>query len=182
MIFQEAPLPGAYVIEQKRIEDHRGFFARVWCKREFQQHGLKDEFVQSNVGFNLRKGTVRGLHFQKAPHAEVKVLRCTRGAIFDVIVDLRPESPTYKHWFGIELTEENGKMIYIPEGFATGYMALRDETEINYHTSEYFDPGTATGVRYNDPAFGIEWPLAVAAISDQDRQWPLMNSQEGKAL
>lgn len=176
MIFKETTLPGAYVIEQQRINDHRGFFARAWCKREFQQQGLKAELVQSNVGFSVRKGTLRGLHFQKSPYAEVKVVRCTRGAIFDVIVDLRPESTSYKHWFGVELNEENGRMVYVPEGFATGYITLLDETEINYHTSEYFNEEAASGVRYDDPGFGIEWPLAVAVISDQDRHWPLMKS------
>lgn len=174
MIFKETTIPGAYVIEPERITDHRGFFARVWCNKEFQQHGLNSELLQSNVGFSYRKGTVRGLHFQAFPHAEAKIVRCTRGAIFDVVVDLRPDSPTYKKWFGVELTGDNGKMIYVPEGLAQGYMTLEDCTEINYHTSQFFNAETASGVRFNDPAFDIEWPMAPAVISEQDCNWPLI--------
>lgn len=174
MIFKKTPLPGAYVIEPERINDHRGFFARVWCKKELQQHGLKSELSQSNVGFSHRKGTVRGLHFQKSPFAESKIVRCTRGSIFDVIVDLRPESPSFRCWFGVQLSDENRNMIYVPEGMATGYMTLEDNTEINYHTSEFFNPAAASGVRFNDPAFGIQWPLDATVISEQDRNWPLI--------
>lgn len=174
MIFKETTLPGAYVIESEKINDHRGCFARLWCKKEFQQHGLKSDLAQSNAGFNHRRGTLRGLHFQKAPHAEVKVVRCTRGAMFDVIVDLRPESSTYKHWFGAELNDENGKMIYVPEGFAQGYITLLDNTEMTYHTSEFYTAEAASGVRYDDPEFGIQWPLAATIISEQDRNWPLI--------
>ncbi len=179
MIFQETTLPGAYVIEPKRINDHRGFFARIWCKNELQQQGLKAELVQSNVGFSYHRGTLRGLHFQKSPYAEVKIVRCTRGVIFDVIVDLRPESPSYKRWFGVELSEENCRMIYVPEGFAQGYITLADNTEIYYHTSEFYNPGSAFGVRYNDPEFGIAWPTDVAVISQQDREWPDYSNQSG---
>jgi dTDP-4-dehydrorhamnose 3,5-epimerase len=175
MIFQETPLSGAYVIEPERINDNRGFFARVWCKKELSQLGLTSELVQSNIGFNLCKGTLRGLHFQKPPYAETKILRCTRGAIFDVIVDLRTTSPTYKDWFGVELSDENCRMIYVPEGFAQGYVTLADHTEINYHTSEVFTPAAAFGVRFDDPAFGIQWPVAAAVISEQDRNWPLLD-------
>ncbi len=178
MIFKETTLPGAYVIEPERINDHRGFFARFWCKEELQQHGLKSELVQSNVGFSYRKGTLRGLHFQKSPHAEVKVVRCTSGAIFDVIVDLRPESPSYQRWFGLELSEENRKMIYVPEGFAQGYITLADNTEMYYHTSEFYNAEAAFGVRFDDPAFGIQWPLVPAVVSEQDRNWPLIERQE----
>jgi len=174
MIFKETTIPGAYVMEPERITDHRGFFARVWCKREFQQHGLNSELLQSNIGFSYRKGTVRGLHFQTFPHAETKIVRCTRGAIFDVVVDLRPDSPTYKKWFGVELTGENRKMIYVPEGMAQGYMTLEDCTEINYHTSQFFNVEAASGVRFNDPAFDIKWPMAPVVISEQDRNWPLI--------
>ena len=174
MIFKETTIPGAYVIEPERITDHRGFFARVWCKREFQQHGLNGELLQSNIGFSHRKGTVRGLHFQKFPHAESKIVRCTRGAIFDVVVDLRPDSATYKKWFGVDLTGENRKMIYVPEGMAQGYMTLEDCTEINYHTSQFFNLEAASGVRFNDPAFDIKWPMAPVVISEQDRNWPLI--------
>jgi dTDP-4-dehydrorhamnose 3,5-epimerase len=174
MIFTETTLPGAYVIEPERINDHRGFFARVWCKKELQQHGLTSELSQSNVGFSCRKGTVRGLHFQRFPHAEAKIVRCTRGSMFDVIVDLRPESSTYKRWFGVELSDENRKMIYVPEGMAQGYMTLQDNTEMNYHTSEFFDAEAASGVRFDDPVLGIRWPMAATVVSEQDRNWPLM--------
>jgi dTDP-4-dehydrorhamnose 3,5-epimerase len=174
MIFRETTLPGAYVIEPERINDHRGFFARVWCKKELQQHGLKSELSQSNVGFSYRKGTVRGLHFQRFPHAEAKIVRCTRGSIFDVIVDPRPESSTYKCWFGVELSDENRKMLYVPEGMAQGYMTLQDDTEMNYHTSEFFNAEAASGVRFDDPVWGIQWPLAATVVSEQDRNWPLM--------
>lgn len=172
MIFQEIPIPGALVIEPERKSDHRGFFARIWCKRELGEHGLETELAQSNTGFSHRQGTLRGLHYQEAPHAEVKIVRCTRGAVFDVIVDLRPQSSAYRRWFGVELSAGNGKMIYVPRGCAQGYMTLADDTEIYYHTSEFFHPETAAGVRYDDPAFGIAWPLEVAVISQQDREWP----------
>ena len=174
MIFTETPLPGAYVIEPDRINDQRGFFARVWCKKELQQHGLKGELSQSNIGFSYRKGTVRGLHFQRPPHAEVKIVRCTRGSVFDVIVDLRPELRSYKRWFGVELSAENRKMIYVPEGMAQGYITLEDNSEINYHTSEFFNAEAASGVRFDDPALDIQWPVAAAVVSDQDRNWPLL--------
>jgi dTDP-4-dehydrorhamnose 3,5-epimerase len=172
MLFRETPLSGAYVIESERIEDQRGFFGRIWCQNELQQMGLKTELAQSNVGFSHLKGTLRGLHFQKVPHAEVKIVRCTRGGIFDVIVDLRESSSTYKRWFGTELNEKNCKMIYVPEGFAQGYLTLTDNTEMYYLTTEFYHPESALGVRYDDPAFGIEWPIEIAVISAQDREWP----------
>ena len=178
MLFQASPLSGCYVIEPERIQDHRGFFTRVWCQKELEQHGLKAEVLQSNVGFSHRKGTLRGLHYQRASHAEVKIVRCTRGAMFDVVVDLRPVSPTHMQWFGVELTEENGKMIYVPEGFAQGYLTLADNTEMNYHTSKIFHRESATGVRYDDPEFGIKWPLEIAVISDQDAKWPNYGNAE----
>ena len=174
MIFKETPLLGACVIEPEKINDHRGYFARIWCERELREHGLKSTVAQSNVGFSHRKGTLRGLHFQRAPHAEVKIVRCTRGAMFDVIVDLRPESATYKGWFGVNLSDENSRMIYVPEGFAQGYMTLADNTEMNYHTSHVYCAQAACGVRYDDPAIGIHWPLDVTVISEQDRNWPLI--------
>jgi len=177
LIFTETALPGAYVIEPERINDNRGYFARVWCKRELQEHGLKSDMVQSNVGFSYQKGTLRGLHFQREPHAEVKVVRCTRGAIFDVIVDLRPGSSTRHHWFGVELSEENGRMLYVPEGFAQGYITLADKTEMNYHTSALYDAMAASGVRYSDSAIGIRWPFSPTVVSEQDRNWPLIERQ-----
>lgn len=172
MRFHETPLSGCYVIEQERLNDHRGFFARVWCQRELERYGLKTEVAQANVGFSQHKGTLRGLHYQRGPHAEVKIVRCTRGAMFDVAVDLRPTSPTFRQWFGVELTEENGKMLYVPEGFAQGYLTLVDGTEMTYQTSKFFDRESATGVRYNDPAFSIKWPAEARVISEQDTLWP----------
>jgi dTDP-4-dehydrorhamnose 3,5-epimerase len=180
MLYHETLLPGCYVIEPERIQDQRGYFARVWCKKELEQHGLKAEMLQSNLGFSQRKGTLRGLHYQKDPHAEVKVVRCTRGAIFDVVVDLRPQSPTHKEWFGVELTEGNGKMLYVPEGCAHGYLTLLDNTEMYYHTSSIFDRDSAFGVRYNDPAFEIKWPIKAEVISEQDAKWPNYESSTEK--
>jgi len=177
LIFSETALSGAYIIEPEKINDLRGSFARVWCRRELEQHGLKGDLAQSNIGFSYRKGTLRGLHFQRVPHAEVKIVRCTRGSMFDVIVDLRTESPTYKRWFGAELNDENRRMIYVPEGFAQGYMTLADNTEMNYHTSEFYSADAASGVRYDDPVIGIRWPLAVTVISEQDRNWPLIGQR-----
>ena len=188
MIFRETPISGAYVIEPERIEDHRGFFARIWCKKELGQRGLETELAQSNIGFSSRRGTLRGLHFQEAPHTEVKIVRCTRGSIFDVIVDLRPDSSSYKRWFGTELSDENGKMIYAPEGCAQGYITLTDNSEMYYHTSDFYHPESASGVRYNDPEFGVVWPVEIAVISQQDKEWPdystrsrLLNFANGKA-
>jgi len=172
VIFLETPLPGAYVLEPQRLEDHRGFFARIWCKRELREHGLTAELAQSNVGFSHRRGTLRGLHFQSPPHVEVKIVRCTRGSVFDVIVDLRTDSPAYRRWFGVELTAGNGKMLYVPEGCAQGYLTLEDDTEIYYHTSEFYHPESASGVRYDDTEFGIVWPREITVMSQQDRQWP----------
>ena len=177
MIFTETPLAGAYIIDLEPRTDHRGFFARIWCQDEMAQHGLKGEIVQSNLGFSLKKGTLRGLHFQTAPYAEVKTVRCTRGAVYDVIVDLRPDSKTYKQWFGIELTPDNHKAIYVPEGFAQGWLALTDNSEIYYHTTQRYAPSAASGIRYDDPAFGIEWPIPITVISDQDRSWPDYDSR-----
>ena len=172
MIFQETPLPGAYVMEPKRIEDDRGFFARIWCKAEMAERDLRTEVVQANVGFSPRMGTLRGLHFQKPPHSEVKIVRCTKGSVYDVIVDLRPGSRTYKAWFGVVLSEDNRSMIYVPEGFAQGYLTLVDASEVYYHTSEFYHPEAAFGVRYDDPQFAIAWPVEISVVSRQDRQWP----------
>jgi len=173
VIFTETNLEGAYIIDIKEIADDRGFFARGWCEDEFKQHGLNPRVAQLNLGFNLKRGTLRGMHFQKAPKAEVKVVRCTQGAVFDVMIDMRPDSPTHGQWVGVELTPDNHRMLYVPEGFAHGYQTLADNSEIYYQTSQFYAPGLAAGVRCDDPAFGIEWPLAVESISDQDRDWPL---------
>jgi dTDP-4-dehydrorhamnose 3,5-epimerase len=170
--FTETKLKGAFLISLKKIQDDRGFFARGWCREEFTRHGLNADMVQLNVGFSRSKGTLRGLHYQNPPQQEGKFVRCTRGAIFDVIVDLRPDSPTHRQWFGAELTADNGLMLYSPEGFAQGYQTLEADSEMYYLTSGYYLPTAARGVRYNDPAFQISWPLPVAAISDADKNWP----------
>jgi dTDP-4-dehydrorhamnose 3,5-epimerase len=173
VIFSPTRLEGAHVIELERREDDRGFFARAWCQKEFAERGLSTDLVQANVAWSERKGTLRGLHFQKPPHAETKVVRCTRGALFDVIVDLRPGSPTQLHWLGVELTADNRKMLYVPEGFAHGYQTLEDDTEAFYHVSAFYAPEAEWGVRWNDPAFGIEWPHPDGALlSEKDRTWP----------
>lgn len=172
MEFSEAPLGGAYVVRMKRIEDDRGFFARGWCRDEFLAHGLNPNIVQLNVAVSPKKGTLRGLHFQRAPHGEAKFVRCTRGGIFDVMVDLREESPTRSQWFGLELTADNGTMLYVPEGFAHGYQTLTDDAEMYYLTTAPYAAASAGGVRYNDPVLGIEWPLPVSLISKADEQWP----------
>jgi dTDP-4-dehydrorhamnose 3,5-epimerase len=156
----------------RKIEDHRGFFARGWCQQEFSDQGLTSTMVQLNVGFSHKKGTIRGLHYQLPPHAEAKFVRCTRGAIFDVIVDLRPDSPTRGQWFGAELTAANTLMLYAPEGFAHGYQTLADDSEMYYLTSAFYAASSARGVRYNEPVFGISWPLAVSVVSDADASWP----------
>ncbi len=172
MIVGETELAGAYVLEVERRDDERGFFARVWCAAELGAAGLDARVSQINVGFNHRRGTLRGLHFQRAPHAEVKIVRCTAGAVYDVIVDLRPESPTHRRWIGVELTDENHRQLYVPAGFAHGYQTLTDSAEISYLTSVPYAPESATGVRFDDPAFGIGWPEPVTVISDADRSWP----------
>jgi dTDP-4-dehydrorhamnose 3,5-epimerase len=172
MIFVETALKGAYVVDLKRIEDERGFFARAFCQNEFKANQLTPNVAQINTAFSRKRGTVRGMHFQKAPWEEAKLVRCTRGAIYDVIVDLRQGSPTRGHWLGVELTEENRKMVFAPEGFAHGYQTLVERTEIYYQTSQFYAPEFASGVRFDDPALGIVWPLPVEIISDQDRGWP----------
>jgi dTDP-4-dehydrorhamnose 3,5-epimerase len=172
MIFTATALPGAFVIEPERREDHRGFFSRVSCQREFEEHGLSSRVVQVNVGFTLQQGGLRGMHFQLPPKQEVKLVRCTMGALYDVVVDLRPDSPTYRRWIGVELTAQSRRMLYVPAGCAHGYQTLTDNTEMYYQTSEDFTLELARGVRYDDPAFGIVWPLPVTSISDADRSWP----------
>jgi dTDP-4-dehydrorhamnose 3,5-epimerase len=173
VIFTETELPGVYVVDLDRREDDRGFFARAWCAREFGEQGLSTELVQCNLSFNHRRGTLRGMHLQEAPHAEVKLVRCTRGAIFDVALDLRPGSPTHRRWLGVTLTAENRRALYVPEGFAHGYQTLEDATETFYQVSEWYTPGAETGVRWNDPAFGIDWPLPdEALLSPKDAAWP----------
>lgn len=168
MIFSETPLRGAFVIDLEPLRDARGFFARAFCQREFEEIGLDPRVAQCNVSFNPKRGTLRGMHFQHPPHREAKLVRCTRGAIFDAIIDLRPDSPTYLEWYGVELTSDNRRSLYVPEGFAHGYQTIADDSEVLYQVSEFYAPGSEGGVRWNDPAFGIHWPLPVSEISDKD--------------
>jgi len=172
MIILPTALHGAYVIDLEKREDSRGFFARAWCRREFEQHHLVPDLMQANLSYNTIKGTLRGMHYQAAPYGEVKLVRCTRGRLYDVIVDLRPESFTYGRWLGVELTADNRLMLYVPAGFAHGYETLEDNTEALYLVSEYYTPGAERGVRYDDPAFEIVWPLPVTSVSEKDQQWP----------
>lgn len=178
MIFKETDLSGACIVEIEKLNDNRGFFARGWCQREFSEQGLNPNLVQSNISYNISRGTLRGMHYQTTPHEETKLIRCTKGAIFDVIIDLRPESSTYMDWFGIELNESNYKMLFVPEQFAHGFITLEDETEIMYHVSEFYAPGFEDGIRYDDPAFNIEWPIEVEVISEKDKNWPLFTSHK----
>ena len=168
MKFTETGLKGAYIIELEQIEDERGFFARSWCEKEFAKHGLNSNLVQCNISFNRKQGTLRGMHYQGDPHEEAKLVRCTMGAIYDVIIDLRSESATFKQWTGVELTAENRKMLYIPEGFAHGFQTLEDNTEVFYQMSEFYHPESAKGVRWNDPVFKIEWLMKNPIISPKD--------------
>lgn len=172
MIFTETELKGAFVIELQRIGDDRGFFARAFCREEFAAHGLDPQVDQCNVSFNKRRGTLRGMHYQEAPHGEAKLVRCTQGAVFDAIVDLRRDSATYKRYFGIELSATNRKMLYVPENFAHGFQTLEDDTEVFYQMSRPYNGQHARGVRWDDPAFGIEWPPAERTILARDRNYP----------
>jgi dTDP-4-dehydrorhamnose 3,5-epimerase len=172
MIFTETKLKDAYIIEIKKIGDERGFFGRSWCKKEMEEQGLNGSIVNINTSLSKFKGTLRGLHFQIAPYQECKMIRCTRGAIYDMIVDLRPESPTFLKWFGEELTMDNHKALYSPDGFAQGFITLTDDAEITYFTTQFYAPGKDRGVRYNDPQFGIQLPLQPVVISEKDQNWP----------
>lgn len=172
MLFEKTALEGGYIIDVKEIADDRGFFARAWCQHEFEEHGLTSKLAQANISFNRYKGTLRGLHYQASPHEEAKLVRCTKGGIFDVMVDLRPASSTYGKWVGVELTAENHRMLLVPEGFAHGFQTLQDDTEVFYQVSEFYTPDAEQGARYDDPTFEIAWPLEVSVISDKDASWP----------
>ena len=172
MKFTECGISGAWLIEPEPIRDSRGSFARVFCEKEFAAHGLEVRFPQHSISTNAMRGTLRGLHYQAHPHGETKLVSCIRGSIFDVCVDLRPGSPTFRHWRGYELSAENRRLFHIPIGCAHGFQTLTDAAEVHYLISEFYAPEAARGVRYNDPAFGIDWPLPVSAISDKDRMWP----------
>lgn len=172
MIFTETSLKDAYIVDIQKIEDQRGFFARGWCQNEFEAQGLVPRIAQVNISYSQHKGTLRGMHYQKAPYSESKLVRCIKGAFYDVIVDLRPDSPTFKQWLGVELTADNYRMLYVPEGFAHGFQTLVDHTEAFYMVSQFYTPQAESGLRYNDPAFAIQWPLEVEVISDKDKNWP----------
>lgn len=179
MEFQETSVQGAYVVKPRKIEDARGWFARLWCEQEAERAGLVAATRQINMGYSKQRGTLRGLHYQLPPHQEVKILRCVRGAMFDVVVDLRPESPTFCNWHGVELNEDNHFALYVPEGCATGYLTLTDDVTMCYQASEFFHPESARGVRFDDPAFGIVWPGEITIMSDQDKTWPAFQKSEG---
>src|SRR5438552_3207809 len=174
MMFLETKLKGAFILDVDRREDNRGFFARVFCQREFAMHGLKPLIAQANVAFNKKKGTLRGMHFQFPPAAETKLVRCTRGAILDIIVDLRPESPTYLEHVAVELSADNQRGLYVPERFAHGYITLEDNTDTSYMVGEYYTPGVEGGLLYSDPRLALDWPLPVSVMSEKDAQWPLL--------
>lgn len=178
MQFTETKLAGAFIVDLERREDDRGFFARAFCQREFAEHGLNTRIAQSNVAFNRDAGTLRGMHFQFPPAAETKLVRCTRGAIVDMIVDVRPESPTYLEHVAVELSAENGRALYVPERFAHGYQVLADETETSYQVGEFYAPELEGGLRYDDPRLGLEWPLPVVEMSEKDRGWLLLDEYE----
>ena len=173
MRFTETDIAGAWIIDAEMRHDDRGRFMRAWCQKEFAEHGINFLPVQSNMGFSIRKGTVRGMHFQVAPALEAKLVRCTRGSIFDVVLDLRQGSPTYGKWRGVELSAENGRMLYVPEQCGHGFQTLEDGSEIYYMASAFYTPDAVRGARFDDPAFDVRWPLAVSVISEQDRNWPL---------
>ncbi|MCB0173716.1 MAG: dTDP-4-dehydrorhamnose 3,5-epimerase [Anaerolineae bacterium] len=172
MIFTETSLKDAYIVDIQKIEDQRGFFARGWCQNEFEAQGLVPRVAQVNISYSQREGTLRGMHYQKIPYAESKLVRCIKGAFYDVIIDLRPDSPTFKQWLGVELTADNYRMLYVPEGFAHGFQTLVDHTEAFYMVSQFYTPQAESGLRYDDPAFAIQWPLEVEVISEKDKNWP----------
>jgi dTDP-4-dehydrorhamnose 3,5-epimerase len=172
VIFTETKLKDAYIIEIEKLEDTRGFFARSWCQKEFDKHGLVSTIVQANISWNKKRGTLRGMHYQIPPYEEVKLVRCSHGSIYDVIIDLRKDSPTYKQWLGVQLTADDHNLLYVPGGFAHGFQTLEDDTEVVYQVSQFYTPGAEAGLRCDDPTFNINWPLEVRVISDKDRNWP----------
>jgi len=172
MIFTETKLKGAFIIEIKKLEDERGFFGRAWCQKEFEEHGLNGNICQINTSYTKNKGTIRGLHYQVNPYQETKFLRCTRGRIFDIIIDLRPDSPTFMQWIGNELSSDNYKMVYVPENFAHGILTLEDNSEVYYPVTQFYTQGAERGIRWNDPAFNIKWPVEVEIVSEKDNSHP----------
>lgn len=171
MIFNKTTLKDAYIIELNKFKDERGFFARSFCAKEFEDHGIKFPVAQVNVSYNRLKQTLRGLHYQQEPHGEAKLMQCTKGSIYDVIIDMRSDSPTYMQWIGVELTQNNHRLLYVPERFAHGYLTLEDDTEVIYQVSEFYTAGAEQGIRWDDPAFNIDWPLEPKIISEKDKSW-----------
>jgi dTDP-4-dehydrorhamnose 3,5-epimerase len=168
--FSETELKGAFILEVKKLEDERGFFGRTFCQKEFEKHGMNPHVVQANVSYNKFKGILRGMHYQLHPYEETKLVRCVRGAIYDVIIDLRKDSPTYTKWIGVELKEDSYQMLFVPEGFGHGFITLEDNTEVIYQVSQFYTPGAESGIRWNDPVFDIKWPIEPLIISQKDRQ------------
>jgi dTDP-4-dehydrorhamnose 3,5-epimerase len=181
VIFHETALKGVRVIELQPRGDQRGWFARAWCREEFARHGIELEIAQGNASTSSTRGTLRGLHWQAAPHGEDKLVRCVRGAIFDVVVDVDPASPSYLRWIGVELTPSNQRMLFVPAACANGFQTLTDDTEVDYLVSVPYAPGSVCGLRYDDPTLAVSWPLAVTCISDQDRGWPLIEQASGRS-
>jgi len=177
MIITETKLKGAFIIDVQRIEDDRGFFGRTYCKKEFEAYGINTNVVQTNVSYNRQKGTLRGLHMQMAPYSETKLVRCTRGAIFDVIVDMRSNSDTFKQWTGVELSSDNYRMLYVPEDFAHGFMTLTDNTDVTYQVTQFYTPEAERGYRWNDPTFGIIWPFEPLVLSHKDQTHPFIEAE-----
>jgi dTDP-4-dehydrorhamnose 3,5-epimerase len=178
VIFTEIELKGAFIIDLERREDSRGFFARAFCQKEFEAHGLNPTIVQANIASNIRRGTLRGMHFQFPPAAETKLVRCTRGAILDIIVDLRPESPTYLKHVAVELSEDNQRALYVPKRFAHGYQTLADNTDTSYQVGEFYTPEAESGLMYNDPRLGLKWPLPISVISEKDQKFRTLEEVE----
>lgn len=183
MIFRETPLKDAFVIDLEPFQDQRGLFARTFCKRDFEEIGHDKEFVQFNHSETRTKGSIRGIHYQKPPFAEVKLIRCVKGKVFDILVDIRKDSPSFLQWYGLELSAENKRMIYIPEGFAHGFQTLEEDTHLIYHHTAFYTPGHEGGILFNDPRIGVEWPLEVTIMSEKDQKYPLLDdSFEGIAI
>ncbi len=181
MLFSSTDIDGPRVIDLEPIEDERGFFARAWCSHEFREEGLVDQIVQANISYTARRGTLRGMHLQIAPHAEAKVVRCIRGAMQDVIIDLRPDSDTFTQWVTVELTADNHRVLYIPEHFAQGFLTLTDDTEVLYQVSNFYAPDHEVGLRFDDPAFAIDWPMTPTMVSAKDQQWPDFSAEAYRA-
>jgi dTDP-4-dehydrorhamnose 3,5-epimerase len=174
MVFTETKLKGAFIINLTRLEDERGFFARTFCQKEFKEHGLNIQIAQANISYNKKRGTLRGMHMQLPPYEESKLIKCARGTIYDVIVDMRVSSDTYKQWIGVELTAENHQMLYVPEGFAHGFITLKNDTEVTYQMNQFYAPASEKGFRWNDPAFGIIWPIQPIVMAEKDKNFPLI--------